>query len=83
MNRDHSDIRPASLSAGGVQRGSVICAFTETLTSRIEQVPFVDSVRQLQRIGERVSPTKLLSATFGPSFRMSARTSSKVRPWTS
>jgi len=61
----------------------VICAFTETVTSLIEHDPFDDSVRQDHRIGDRVSPTTLLSATFGPRRRMSARTSSKVRPCTS
>src|SRR6476646_6746961 len=74
MNRFHSVASPGSVSGGGVQRGNVICAFTTTVTSRIEQLDTpIDSVRQLHRMGERVSPTKLLPSIFGPSRCMSAQ----------
>jgi hypothetical protein len=62
----------------------VISALTDTVTSRISQLDGpVDWVRQVQRIGDRVSPTKLPSTTLEAARCMSARTSVKVRPWTS
>jgi hypothetical protein len=73
-----------SASGSGVQRGNVICAFTITVTSRIEQPPPpLDSVRQRHCMGDRVSPTKLVPSIFGPSLRRSACNSAMVLPWTS